>query len=69
MTIILIIQVLFICLFRLSIVCAQEESKKDEPKLGWDYKFIGTLNLAETVLSNWTKGGKNSWNWLLILKG
>jgi len=69
MTIILIIQVLFICLFRLSIVCAQEESKKDEPKLGWDNKFIGTLNLAETALSNWTQGGENSWNWLLIING
>jgi len=50
-------------------VFAQEEEKKEEPKLGWDNKFIGTLNLAQTALSNWTAGGENAWNWQLNMNG
>jgi hypothetical protein len=48
---------------------AQEEEKKEEPKFGWENKFIGTLNLSQTALSNWPAGGDNSWNWLLNLSG
>jgi hypothetical protein len=58
-----------IVLFSSSIVMAQEEEKKEEPKFGWENKFIGTLNLSQTSLSNWPAGGENSWNWLLNLNG
>jgi hypothetical protein len=48
---------------------AQEEEKKEEPKYGWDNKFIGTLNLSQTSVNNWPAGGDNSWNWLLNFNG
>jgi hypothetical protein len=64
-----LIQTLLIVLFSSIIVLAQEAEKKEEPKLGWKNKFIGTLNLAQTSLSNWPSGGENSWNWLLNLNG
>jgi hypothetical protein len=51
------------------VVVAQEEEKKEEPKYGWENKFVGTLNLAQTALSNWPSGGESSWNWLLNLNG
>ena len=47
---------------------AQEE-KEEEPKYGWETKFIGTLNLAQTALSNWTQGGESSWNWQIDING
>lgn len=64
-----IIQILFIVIFSSTVVMAQEEAKKEEPKFGWENKFIGTLNLAQTAFSNWTQGGENSWNWQLNLNG
>ena len=64
-----LIQILLIVLFSSMVVMAQEEAKREEPKLGWENKFIGTLNLAQTAFSNWTQGGENSWNWLLNLNG
>lgn len=63
------IQILFIVLFSSTVVMAQEEEKKEEPKFGWENKFIGALNLAQTAFSNWTQGGENSWNWQLNLNG
>jgi len=64
-----LILIILIVLFSLMVVNAQEEAKKDEPKYGWENKFVGTLNLAQTALSNWPSGGENSWNWLLNLNG
>jgi len=64
-----LIQILLIVVFSSTVIMAQEEEKKEEPKLGWENKFIGTLNLAQTAFSNWTQGGENSWNWQLNLNG
>jgi hypothetical protein len=50
-------------------VFAQEDEQKEEPKFGWENKFLGTLNLSQTSLSNWPAGGENSWNWLINLNG
>jgi hypothetical protein len=46
---------------------AAEENK--EPVYGWDNKFIGTINLAQSALSNWTKGGDNAWSWQMNING
>jgi hypothetical protein len=64
-----LVQVLLIVVFSSMVVSAQEEEQKEEPKLGWENQFIGTFNLAQTALSNWTQGGENSWNWQLNLNG
>jgi hypothetical protein len=64
-----LIQIMMAVIFTSMPLLAQEEEKKEEPKLGWENKFIGTLNLSQTALSNWPAGGDNSWNWLLNLNG
>jgi len=64
-----IIQMLVICVFLTMPLLAQEDEEKEEPKYGWDNKFIGTLNLSQTSLNNWPAGGDNSWNWLLNFNG
>jgi len=51
------------------IFAQDNEEKKDEPKFGWDNKFIGTLNLTQTSLSNWTQGGDNAWSWQANING
>ena len=58
-----------IMVFLVSTFVFAQEEKKEEPKYGWDNKFIGTLNLAQTALSNWTQGGENSWNWQVDING
>ena len=64
-----LIQILLLVFVSTMVVVVEEEEKKEEPNLGWDNKFIGTLNLAQTALSNWTQGGENAWNWQLNLNG
>ena len=46
---------LFLFCFALGSAVAQdaEEKKQEEPVYGWENKFIGTLNLTQTSLSNW----------------
>jgi hypothetical protein len=46
-----------------------EKEKKEEPVYGWENKFIGTLNLTQTSLSNWTQGGDNAWSWQANING
>jgi hypothetical protein len=64
-----LIQIMMLVIFTSMPLLAQDEEKKEEPKLGWENKFIGTLNLSQTALDNWPAGGDNSWNWLLNLNG
>ena len=64
-----LIQIMMLVIFTSMPLLAQDEEKKEEPKLGWENKFIGTLNLSQTALDNWPAGGDNSWNWLLNLSG
>jgi hypothetical protein len=61
---------LFMLIFP-SLIIAQEESgkEKEEPKYGWEKKFIGTLNITQTSLSNWTQGGDNAWSWQANING
>ena len=59
-----LILVLIISLFSF----AQEE-KKDELKIGWNKRAIGTLNFTQASFDNWTAGGENSWSWLFNLTG
>jgi hypothetical protein len=47
---------------------AQEE-KKDELKIGWNKRAVGTLNFTQASFDNWTAGGENSWSWLFNLSG
>jgi hypothetical protein len=62
---------LFLFCFALGSAVAQdaEEKKQEEPVYGWENKFIGTLNLTQTSLSNWTKGGDNAWSWQANING
>ncbi len=61
------------CLVLLSLpVYAQEEAgekaekkPKKEPKFGWQKKMVGSLNLTQNRLSNWTQGGEDSLAWQL----
>jgi hypothetical protein len=51
---------------------AQEEEmvdtkSKEEPKIGWLKKMVGSLNLTQNRLSNWTQGGEDSFAWQLNL--
>jgi hypothetical protein len=64
-----LIQIIFIYSLLTIPLLAQEEEKKEEPKMGWDNKFVGTLNLSQTSVNNWPAGGDNSWNWLLNFNG
>jgi hypothetical protein len=59
----------FILVMMISTAGFTQEEKEEEPKYGWDNKFIGTLNLAQTALSNWTQGGENSWSWQVDING
>ena len=61
----------FVLCFFSSTVFSQdnENEKKEEPKYGWDNKFISTLNLTQTALSNWTQGGDNAWSWQANING
>jgi hypothetical protein len=65
----MLIWLMLFCILLTMPVLAQEEEKKEEPKYGWDNKFIGTLNLSQTSVNNWPAGGDNSWNWLLNFNG
>lgn len=47
---------------------AQEE-KKDELKIGWNKRAVGTLNFTQASFDNWAAGGENSWSWLFNLTG
>jgi len=44
-----------------------EEKPKEEPKYGWEKKMVGSLNLTQNRLSNWTQGGEDSFAWQLNL--
>ena len=63
--------ILFLFFGLISGLMAQDTSasQKEEPVYGWENKFIGTLNLTQTSLSNWTKGGDNSWSWQANING
>jgi hypothetical protein len=47
---------------------AQEE-KKDELKIGWNNRMVGTLNFTQASFDNWAAGGENSWSALFNLTG
>ena len=64
-----LIQLILFAIFVSTPLLAQDAEKKEEPKIGWDNKFIGTLNLSQTSVNNWPAGGDNSWNSLLNLSG
>ncbi len=54
--------VFILCIFSSTVFSQDNENeKKEEPTYGWDNKFISTLNLTQTALSNWTQGGDNAW--------
>jgi hypothetical protein len=64
----LFVNISLIVILSFKVLFAQdEEQKKEEPKYGWENSFIGTLNLTQTALSNWTQGGEDAWNWQLNL--
>ncbi len=63
--------VIIVFCFLISSVFSQdaEKEKKEEPTYGWENKFIGTINLTQTSLSNWTQGGDNAWSWQANING
>jgi len=65
-------RIIFVLIYYLTTaVFAQEtdENKSEEPVYGWDNEFIGSLNLTQTSLSNWTRGGDNAWSWQANING
>jgi hypothetical protein len=49
--------------------CLAQEEKKDELKIGWNNRMMGTLNFTQASFDNWAAGGENSWSALFNLSG
>jgi hypothetical protein len=66
-----VLLILFSIVFTISFVFAQddvkEESKKEEPKYGWQKEMVGGINLTQTSFDNWQQGGENSFAWQVYL--
>ena len=60
---------MFLSVFSIGLFAQEDGDKKEEPTFGWNNKVIGTLNLTQTALSNWTTGGENALAWQLNLNG
>ena len=66
---ILVFSVIFLFFFSPGFAEESEDKTPEMPVYGWRNKFIGTVNLAQTSLSNWTKGGDNAWSWQANING
>jgi Protein of unknown function (DUF3078)/Protein of unknown function, DUF481 len=58
-----------ILLLMISVYTFAQEEKKDELKIGWNKRAVGTLNFTQASFDNWAAGGENSWSWLFNLTG
>ncbi len=54
---------LLVFIFLISANAQDDKSSTELPKFGWENKFIGSLNLTQTQLDNWSQGGENAWTW------